>query len=556
MEVTLDDQAISRRRFLQTSAGVAGALGIGSLVGVSSIELVKPTGAAAQEDDRGILIMRGTAASQFPKYFNPLLNDVRIWLFDGLVRFDENMNPIPDLAESWEISPDGLVYTFKLRQNVVFHDGTPMTADDVVFTAQLTLDETVNSPYRSKFIINGQPVVWEKVDDYTVKATLPQPSGAFLAKTSRADEIFFCILPKHLLEGVTDMTTAEFNFNPVGTGPYKFVSYEPDQQVVTEAHDAYHHGRPGCKQVVRLAYPNEQSALAALQSGEIDVSALREAGNVRTAEGDPQITIHRYDSNWIFAARYNFTNPILADPAVRQAIGHAVDRESLVKAAVSSTATAGNSPINIGWAASPNVTVFGFDPEKAKTLLEGAGWIGDGIREKDGQKLSVTATLYPDYAAPEIAAGMQQFLKDVGIDLQINQLEYATYQTEVFENRNFEIYIDWQGFGVDPDIASRWSTANDEVGSYLDNPSGYSNPEVDAELAAAGVALTQEERKQHLWRAQELIAADAPCLWLYLSQAQMAVGPNVGGLGDPATMADMDNSGIFREPWLVTSTRS
>ncbi|MCC6793380.1 MAG: hypothetical protein IT336_16975, partial [Thermomicrobiales bacterium] len=198
----MDQHSLSRRRLLQT----AGALGVGSLAGVSSIQLVMPTGAAAQEDDRGTLIMRG-GASQFPANFNPLLNDVRIWLYDGLVRFDENMNPIPDLAESWEVSADGLVYTFKLRQNVVFHDGTAMTADDVVFTAELTLNESINSPYRSKFIINGQPVVWAKVDDFTVTATLPQPSGPFLSKTSRADEIFFCILPKHLLEGVTDMTT-------------------------------------------------------------------------------------------------------------------------------------------------------------------------------------------------------------------------------------------------------------------------------------------------------------------------------------------------------------
>jgi peptide/nickel transport system substrate-binding protein len=551
----MEKHQISRRRLLQSGAGFAGALGVGSLAGISAIEMVMPTGAAAQEDDRGTLILRG-GASQFPKNFNPLLNDVRIWLFDGLVQFDENMNPVPDLAESWEISPDGLVYTFKLRQDVTFHDGTPMTAADVVFTAEKTLDESINSPYRSKFVINGTPVVWAQVDDYTVTATLPQPSGSFLAKTSRADEIFFCILPKHLLEGVTDMTTADFNFSPVGTGPYKFVSYEPDQQVITAAHDAYHQGRPGCKEVIRLNYPSEQSALAALQSGEIDVSSLREAGNIRAAEGDSNLTVHRYDSNWIFAARYNYNNPILADIAVRQAINHAVDRESLVKAAVSPTASLGNSPISIGWAASPNVTAFEFDPEKAKSILETVGWVGDGTREKDGQSLSVTITIYNDYAAPDIAAGMQQFLKEVGIDLQINMLEYAAFQTEIFENRNYDFYLDWQGFGVDPDIASRWTTATDTTGSYVDNPSGYSNPEVDAALAAAGVSLTQEERQAHLWKAQDLITADAPCLWLYLWEAQLAVGPNVGGLALPATMADMDNTGIFRQPWAVTSTRS
>jgi peptide/nickel transport system substrate-binding protein len=172
-EETVSDMAINltRRRLITTSLAGAAGLAAGSFLNdVTSIGLIP---AAAQDaDDRGILILRGTDA-QFPKTFNPLLTDARVWLYDGLVRFDENMNPIPDLAESWDISKDGLVYTIKLRKDVKFHDGTPMTADDVVYTAQKTLDESVNSPYRDKFIINGKPVAWEKVDDYTVKATLP-----------------------------------------------------------------------------------------------------------------------------------------------------------------------------------------------------------------------------------------------------------------------------------------------------------------------------------------------------------------------------------------------
>lgn len=539
---------------MQAGAGIAGAFAGGSLFGISSVSLLKPEGVDAQADDRGTLMMRGSASS-FPATFNPLLNDARVWLYDGLVRFDKDVKPIPDLAESWTISPDGLIYTFKLRQNVKFHDGTPMTADDVVFTAQLTLDEKINSPYRSKFIIGGKPVVWAKADDHTVTATLPSPSGSFLAKCSRADEIFFCILPKHLLENVPDMTKADFNSNPIGTGPFKFVSYDLNQQLVTAAHDDYHQGKPALKQVVRLQYDAEQSALAALQSHDLDAATLREAGNVTAAEHDASLKVHRYFSNWIFAARFNFKNEILSDIAVREAINYAIDRENLCKAAVSPTSTIGNSPVSIGWAASPKVTVFTFDPAKAKSTLDAAGWTGGGIREKNGRKLSLTVSIYPDYAAPDIAAGMQQLLKAVGIDLQIKQLEAATFNTEVYQNLNYDLYLDWQGFGVDPDIASRWVTTNPTVGTYLDNPSGYSNPEVDAELNAATVALTQDERQQNLWKAQDLITADAPCVWLYLWEAQLAVDQGVGGLTDPGTTADMDNGGFFLEPWSITSTR-
>ncbi len=515
-----------------------------------------PTEVPPAEPTRGTLVMRGSKSS-FPQSFNPLLYDVRLWLFDGLVRFDENQEPIPDLAESWEISPDGKVYTIKLRQGVKFHDGVEMTADDVVYTAQLTLDENVNSPYRSKFIIGGEPVVWEKVDDYTVKATLPQPSSSFLAKLSRADEIFFCILPKHILEKCTDMETCDFNQQPIGTGPFKLVEYVTDQRLVLEANDDYFQGKPGLQRVIRLAYPNEQAALAALVSGELDVASLQEAGNVNVAEQDPNITVHRYDSNWIMAARFNLANPLLQELEVRQAISHAIDRLGLAKAAIGPTTNIGDSPITIGWAASPNVVKYEFDPEKAKALLEGAGWIAgsDGIREKDGQRLALSLTFDSSYGKPDLAAGMQQFLKDVGIELTLNQLEPATAEEVIYLEQDYDIYLDWQGFGVDPDIASRWSSSTAEEKTYLANPSNYANPAVDEAFKAAEAATSVEERQKYLWEAQDLITADAAAVWLHLWQAQMAVSKNVDGLSLPPSTADMDNLGIFREPWKVTSAR-
>ena len=544
------DRGLTRRQLLGGAAALAGVAALsGSVIRNAEAAALLP---AAQEGERGTLILRSRS---FPASFNPLIDDVRVWLYDGLVRFDENMNPVPDLAESWEVSEDGLVYTIKLRQDVQFHDGTPMTADDVIFTAQLTLDEAVGSAYRSKFIIDGEPVVWEKVDDYTVTATLPAPSSSFLAKLSRADEIFFCILPKHLLEGVEDMTTAAFNQNPVGTGPFKFVEFKADDRLVLDAHDAYHQGQPGVARVVRLALPNEQSALAALKAGEIDVTTLNEAGNVKAADEDENITVYRYNSNWVFAARFNLAHPILQDIKVRKAIAHAIDRENLVKAVISPTAVVGNSPISYGWAANPNVTVYEFDMEKANQLLDEAGWSSGSPRQKDGQSLKLGLTIDPGYGAPDLAAGIQALLSQVGIEIEILQPEAATLETTVFQDKQFDIYLGWQGFGVDPDIASRWQTVTDTGTSYLDNPSGYSNPEVDAAFEAAAVALTQEERAEHLWKAQELITADCPAVWLQQWEAISAVSANVGGLVLPPSTADMDNTGIFRDPWAITSAR-
>lgn len=540
------ENGFSRRSLLKGAAGVSLAGLVAAGAGAGSI--------AAQDDERGTFVIR---AARITDNFNPLLADVRVWLYDGLVRFDEDMNIIPDLAESWTISDDGLVYTLNLRQDVVFHDGTPMTADDVIFTAELTLDETVGSAYRSKFIVGGEPVVWQKVDDYTVTVTLSQPSSSFLAKLSRADEIFFCILPKHLLEGVTNLTTAEFNQNPVGTGPFKFVEYRPDERLVLAAHDQYHHGVPGVAQVIRVALPQEQAALAALRAGEIDATTLNEAGNVQAAESDESLQIYRYNSNWVFAARFNFANPILQDINVRKAISHGIDRVNLVAAAISPTAMVGNSPISFGWAANPDVVTYDYDVEAAAALLEEAGWNGSGVRSKDGSSLKLRLTIDPGYGAPDLAAGIQALLGQIGIEIEIIQLEPATLDTTVFEDKDFDIYLGWQGFGVDPDIASRWLTVDESAGgSYLDNPTGYTNPEVDTALRAAAAALTQEERAENLWHAQELITADCAAVWLQLWEATSAIGPNAGGLSLPPSTADMDNTGIYREPWKLTSTRS
>lgn len=528
-----------------------------SVVSVSS-GLAAPVQAPAAQDTRGTLVLRG-APQNFPKNFNPLLNDVRVWLYDGLVRFDLDMKPIGDLAESWTISPDGLVYTFKLRQNVKFHDGSAMTADDVIYTAQVTLDEKVNSPYRDKFMIAGKPVKWEKVDDYTVRATLPQPSSSFLAKASRADEIFFTILPKKLLEKcASNMDTCDLNVHPVGTGAFKLREYVPDQRVVLDAFDDYFQGKPGLKRIVILNYPNEQSALAALMAGDMDISTLREAGSIKAVQANPNFSIYNYDSNWVMAARFNMVNPILQDLKVRQAISYAIDRLSLVRAVISPSANIGNGPVNIGWAASPKITKFNFDPAKAKALLDEAGWKAgsDGIRTKDGKRLTLNIAFASLSGRGDLAAGMQQFLKAVGIDLQLKQYEYATFQDVVYKQKNFDIYIDWQGFGVDPDIASRWSTDTSEAGTYLANPTGYSNKDVDAAFKAAATALTIEDRQKNMWKAEDLITQDAQAVWLHLYQATMAANnKTVGGLSLPPTMADMDNQAIFREVWKVTSTR-
>ena len=333
--------------------------------------------AAAQEDDRGILIMRGSGATM-PENFNPLLNDVRVWLYDGLVRFDEEMNPIPDLAESWEISEDGTVYTIKLREDVKFHDGTPMTADDVLYTAELTLDENdqlalpqqVHHRRRAGRLGEGRRL--HGAGD-PAEAVRPLPRQAL----PRRRDLLLHPAEAHPRSSAPDMRPATSTCSRSAPGPTSSSSTYPDQRLVHGGPRRLPPGPPGVKQVVRLAYPER-----AIGAGGAEVGRDRRHRRCarRATSKRPRrtanLTVHRYDSNWIFAGRMNMANPILQDKAVREAIAHAIDRENLVKAAVSPTATVGNSPISIGWAASPDVPVFDYDPEKAKSAARGGGLDG------------------------------------------------------------------------------------------------------------------------------------------------------------------------------------
>lgn len=229
---------------------------------------------------------------------NPLLQPAipraNLLLFENLVSYDTDLKPRGQLAERWDVSADGLTYTFSLRRNARWHDGRPFTADDVVFTAQAALDERNMSRMRPYYRPGGRSVRVEKIDDYTVRFTLPAPASDFLYNLSQWN----VIVPRHLLEG-KDLMTAEFNDRPVGTGPFRFVKLEENKLIRMAANPFYHFGKPKLDVWVDRGFTDQMAAMVALTAGEADLVALDTRYAVKIARQFPNVKIHGYQPGWV-----------------------------------------------------------------------------------------------------------------------------------------------------------------------------------------------------------------------------------------------------------------
>ena len=265
-------------------------------------------------------------------------------LFDSLVELGADLRPRPLLATAWTVSPDGLTYTFKLKPNVKWHDGRPFTAEDVAFTFYSHLNPKVNSTLRSTLgALQGfeeltnkdnpadpkslRKLPIEVVDPLTVRFNLRAPSAAFLAALINPQA---GIAPKHLLEG-KDINTAPFNQQPVGTGPFKFVEWRKGERLVVEAFDGYHQGRPPLDRVVFQIIPEMAVRVSQLQSRQIDFVRSPSSDAIPDLQKHPRLqTLFGDDVNWRGIA-FNLKHAALQDKRVRQAMCHAIDRETITK---------------------------------------------------------------------------------------------------------------------------------------------------------------------------------------------------------------------------------
>ncbi|PYQ13454.1 MAG: ABC transporter substrate-binding protein [Acidobacteria bacterium] len=412
-------------------------------------------------------------------------------LFNGLIRFDGRGEPQGDLAASWE-QTDALRYVFHLRPGIRFHNGRPLTSDDVRYTVESILQDEVLSFLKGDLaVIDGM----ETPDAATIVFRLKEPFAPFLVNLGLG------ILPRG--------SGADVGLHPVGTGPYRLKEFRRDQGLVLQAFDGYFRGRPPCPTIRLKVVPEVVSRQQELLKGSVDlvVNDLT-PDQVEALRGSKDLEILSGPSNSTTYLGFNLEDPILKDVRVRQAIAYALDRRQIIQVLLHGLAREATGLLPPDhWAYEPNVRTYAQDEAKAASLLDAAGYLDpDGAGPRSRFQLTYKTTTAE--LAREQASVFQEQLKRVGIDLEIRSYEWGTFYDDIKAGR-FQIFsLQWTQL-LDPDVFRL------RFGSGYLPPAGsnrvrYRNPEVDRLLIEGTRARTVEERRRAYSRIQSILAEELP----------------------------------------------
>jgi len=412
---------------------------------------------------------------------------------DSLVQYDARLDLQPMLATSWEISPDGRTVTFELRDGVRWHDGAPVTARDVVFTVEKSREPATEA---KSFLAGFQDLVRvEALDDLTVRAEYSKSYADFMEAWTVP------IIPEHLAGREPELLKSEFARHPVGCGPFRFVRYEPGQEIVFEANDDYWGGKPAIEGVTLQVIPDERTAYQALLRGDLHLLSVppdiwAEAEASRDADRLGRLLFYRL-TVWYIAWNQDGSHEAFTDPRVRRAMLLALDREPFAEKVLGGLGKAASTtyhPDSV-WA-DPGIVPLPYDPEEASRLLDEAGWQdpdGDGIRERRGRPLELTL-LTPasrQEISGRIAAWVQQSLAEIGVRMEIETLEFGAF-LERRRSGQFDAVMASLTFTPIPDQYELYHTSATEDGF---NFFSFSDPEVDRLLELGRQSFDRAERE-------------------------------------------------------------
>jgi len=478
-----------------------------------------PAGSAAAAPAYGDIMVEGSIGDA--SNLIPLLasdstsHEIAGLIFNGLIKYDKDIRIVGDLAESWEISKDGLVITFHLRKGVRWHDGRPFTAADVLYTYQVTVDPKTPTAYAGDFLKVKKA---EALDDWTFRATYDKPFAPALMRWSVG------ILPKHLLAG-KEITTSPLGRRPIGTGPYKFKEWVTGQKIVLVSNPDYFEGRPYIDGYILRIIPDTATMFLELRANGIDRMGLTPLQFTRQTENNlfrENFNKYRYLSFAYTYMGYNLKNPLFADKRVRQAIAHAVNRVEIIDGVLLGLGKPATGPYKPGtWAYNPDVRAYPYDPAKAKALLAEAGWKdlnGDGVLEKDGRPFAFEIiTNQGNEIRAKCAEIIQRRLSEVGIKVKIRVVEWAAFVKDFINKRKFDATILGWTIPMEPDLYDVWHSS--KTGPEELNFISYKNAEVDALIEKGRETFDQSVRKSCYDRIQEILAEEQPYLFLYVPDA-------------------------------------
>lgn len=480
-----------------------------------------------------------------PRFINPIYassndtdRDITELVFSGLVRYAPDGGVEPDLAESIEISDDGTMYTVLLRDGLRWHDGEELNADDVIFTIKMIQNPEFKSSYRQ----NWQGVAVEKIDERTLRFSLKQPYAPFV------ENLTIGIIPEHLWSKIAPQSAllSDLNLKPVGAGPYRFHSFTRSGQgtitsYVLTAYRAFHGGRRArIKEITFAFYPSEDELIAAYRKGEIDGISILSAKNLPELKKTDAV-IYAMRTPRIIGLFFNSTQQEAFDSKnVRLALAHAVDVNKLIEEILDGGGEKISSPIPpVSMGFSPDIPGVQYAPERAAELLDKAGWKNadeNGIREKTetknrkkvttSLKIEISTSEFPELVA--VADAVKEMWGKIGVDAEVKVFNSAELETLIIRPRAYQVLLFGEIFGHDPDPFAFWHTS--QIKDPGLNIALYSNRKADSLLEEARRTTDEEERKKKYQEFQEIVAQDAPAVFLLSPLSFYAVRSSVRGV--------------------------
>jgi len=518
---------------------------LGILLIVALLSYVTYSYTSQETPARGGVFIEGVAGN--PQYINPILcqynevdRDLCALIFNGLLKLDEAGEWQPDLAESWEVGPNSDVYTFTLRSDLRWHDGLRITADDVIFTVQLLQDPDL--PVLPDLANLWRSVIAAKIDDRTVVFRLSQPYAAFPDYVTIR---WFGVIPKHYWERYepAEIPNAQLNTQPIGSGRFKLV--EIDSQHVRLEPVAQQFEEPPYLDALEFRFfPDYPSILAAAEAGEVHGVSRVLPEYQRQAEAIPDLQLFTSPLPGYTMVLFNFDAadaPFLADQTVRQALAYGLDREKLLNEIIPGVGQLADSPMLPNtWAYNPDIPRYPYDPDKARAMLEEAGWVDtnqDGVREKDGRELAFTILSDDAPHSIAVAQALAQDWARIGVKVSPQPVSFTGMVTDFLIPRAFDAALVSLELYGDPDPYPLWHSS--QISPKGQNFGGWRNREADILMEQARLTSDRATRKQFYDEFQRIFATDLPALLLYYPLytygASTAVhNMEVGRLNEPA----------------------
>lgn len=500
-----------------------------------------------------------------PNSLNPILGRtvtatrITDLLFNSLIEVDADLNLTPSLAVAMPeqiITEEGkLVLTFRLREGVEWHDGYPVTADDVVFTFNYIKGESAITPLK-KYLEHLERI--EKMDDYTIKATFDRVLGSAVGRMN------FKIIPQHFFENGKKLPKGQtleqaFSEKPVGTGPFKVSDWFHDRLILLDTNKQYFREKAYLDGIQMKTTPDRLTEIRELENNEIDMSLDFPVDYRKRLSDNPTLRVLDYLEMYYRYIGYNLRHKFLKEKEVRRALSSGTDREAMVQSIYhlehpQEILISGPFP-QISWAYNPTVPLIPYNPDEAKRLLKEAGFAdsdGDGILEKGGEPFEISLKIKRGDAEDELVAlTYQENMRDIGVRVNIEHRRFNLLVKKVINQQEFDaVLLKWQ-LGVDPDISGIFHSSQTDRGEH--NFVGYKNDRADRLLEEGLSTLDKPARRRIYNEIHRIIAEDCPYTFLWSRRIFTAVHRRFEGIDE----YKIDNQNILRTAakWWVPTDR-